>query len=80
MSNGLGQRVVVENRAGAGGSVGAAAAARSQPDGYTLLMGALTSHSINVGLQAKSGFDLKKDLVPSGSPAMSGWRWSSTPR
>lgn len=66
MSNGLGQRVVVENRAGAGGSVGAAAAARSQPDGYTLLMGALTSHSINVGLQAKSGFDLKKDLVPIG--------------
>ncbi|CAN5277593.1 tripartite tricarboxylate transporter substrate binding protein [soil metagenome] len=66
LSNSLGQRVVVENRAGAGGSVGAAAASRAQPDGYTLLLGALTSHSINVSLQAKSGFDLKKDFVPVG--------------
>lgn len=66
MSNSLGQRMVVENRAGAGGSVGAAAVARAQPDGYTLLLGALTSHSINMGLQAKPGFDLKKELVPVG--------------
>ncbi len=66
MSNSLGQRMVVENRAGAGGSVGAAAASRAQPDGYTLLLGALTSHSINMSLQAKPGFDLKKDLVPVG--------------
>lgn len=66
MSNSLGQRVVVENRAGAGGSVGAAAVARAQPDGYTLLLGALTSHSINMGLQAKPGFDLTKDLTPIG--------------
>ncbi|WNJ92011.1 tripartite tricarboxylate transporter substrate binding protein [Bosea sp. 685] len=60
----IGQRVVVENRAGAAGSVGAAAVARAQPDGYTLLMGALTSHSINMGLQARPGFDLKKDFAP----------------
>lgn len=66
MSNGLGQRVVVENRAGAGGSVGAAAAARAQPDGHTLMLGALTSHSINMTFQEKPGFDLKKDLVPVG--------------
>ncbi|KPF67116.1 MFS transporter [Bosea sp. AAP35] len=66
MSNSLGQRLVVENRAGAGGSVGAAAAARAQPDGYTLLLGALTSHSINMSLQAKPGFDLKKEFVPVG--------------
>jgi len=66
MSNGLGQRLVVENRAGAGGSVGAAAVARAQTDGYTLLLGALTSHSINMSLQAKPGFDLQKDLVPVG--------------
>lgn len=64
VSNSIGQRVVVENRAGAAGSVGAAAVARAQPDGYTLLMGALTSHSINMGLQAKPGFDLKKDFTP----------------
>lgn len=66
MSIGLGQRLVVENRAGAGGSIGAAAVARAQPDGYTLLLGALTSHSINMSLQAKPGFDLRKDLVPVG--------------
>ncbi|MGO4402778.1 Bug family tripartite tricarboxylate transporter substrate binding protein [Bosea sp. RAF48] len=66
MSNTLGQRLVVENRAGAGGSVGAVAVARAQPDGYTLLLGALTSHSINMSLQAKPGFDLRKDLVPVG--------------
>ena len=64
VSNSIGQRVVVENRAGAAGSVGAAAVARAQPDGYLLLMGALTSHSINMGLQAKPGFDLKKDFAP----------------
>ena len=64
LSQTLGQRVVVENRAGAAGSVGAAAVARATPDGYLLLMGALTSHSINMGLQAKPGFDLKKDFSP----------------
>lgn len=64
LSQTIGQRVIVENRAGAAGSVGAAAVARSQPDGYLLLMGALTSHSINMGLQAKPGFDLKKDFAP----------------
>jgi tripartite-type tricarboxylate transporter receptor subunit TctC len=64
LSNTIGQRVVVENRAGAAGSVGAAAVARATPDGYLLLMGALTSHSINMGLQAKPGFDLKKDFAP----------------
>lgn len=64
LSQSIGQRVVVENRAGAAGSVGAAAVARSTPDGYTLLMGALTSHSINMNLQAKPGFDLKKDFIP----------------
>jgi tripartite-type tricarboxylate transporter receptor subunit TctC len=64
LSQTLGQRVVVENRAGAAGSVGAAAVARATPDGYLLLMGALTSHSINMGLQAKPGFDLKKDFTP----------------
>ena len=53
-----------EERAGAAGSVGAAAVARATPDGYLLLMGALTSHSINMGLQAKPGFDLKKDFSP----------------
>lgn len=66
LSQSMNARFVVENRAGAGGSVGAAAVARAQPDGYTLLLGALTSHSINMTLQPKPGFDLQKDLVPVG--------------
>ena len=64
LSNTIGQRVVVENRAGAAGSLGAAGVARAAPDGYTLLMGALTSHSINMSLQAKPGFDLQKSFTP----------------
>ena len=80
LSQSIGQRVVVENRAGAAGSVGAAAVARATPDGYLLLMGALTSHSINMGLQAKPGFDLKKDFSPVSSPARSASRSSCTPR
>jgi tripartite-type tricarboxylate transporter receptor subunit TctC len=64
VSNTIGQRVIVENRPGAAGSLGAAAVSRADPDGYTLLMGALTSHSINMSLQAKPGFDLKKNFAP----------------
>ena len=66
MSEALGQQVVVDNRSGATGSIGAAAAATSAPDGYTLLLGALTSHSINAALQPKLSFDLAKDFVPIG--------------
>lgn len=66
MSNTLGQRLIVDNRAGAGGSIGAQAASRASADGYTLILGALTSHSINMTFQAKPGFDLKKDFAPIG--------------
>lgn len=65
LSEKLGKPVVVENRAGAGGNIGALAAAQAKPDGYTLLMGALTSHSINAVLQPKVvKFDLQKDFAP----------------
>lgn len=65
LSGRLGQQVVVDNRAGAGGNIGAAAAARAEPDGHTLLMGALTSHSINATLQkATANFDLERDFAP----------------
>ena len=65
LSEKLGKPVVVENRAGAGGNIGASAAAQAKPDGYTLLMGALTSHSINAVLQPKVvKFDLNKDFAP----------------
>ena len=63
-----GQPVVIENRAGAGGNVGADAVAKSANDGYTLLMGTVGTHSINAALFAQSGnkmsFDPVKDFVP----------------
>ena len=66
MSEALGQQLIVDNRAGATGSIGAAAAAAAPADGYTLLLGALTSHSINAALQPNLSFDLAKDFVPIG--------------
>jgi len=60
--------VVIENRAGAGGNIGADAVARSPGDGYTLLMGTVGTHAINQALYAQSGskmpFDPAKDFVP----------------
>ena len=60
----LGQQVVVENRAGAGGNVGAEAVARSQPDGYTMVMSANSLHAITPFLYSKLSYDPNKDLVP----------------
>ncbi len=65
LSTALGQQVVIDNRGGAGGNIGADAVAKSAPDGYTLLMGALTSHSIMATLEKGSiRYDLEKDLTP----------------
>jgi len=58
-----GQSVVVENRAGAGGNIGAAAAAQSPPDGYTLHFGA-QSLAVNVTIAPQKGFDPAKDFDP----------------
>lgn len=64
LSDRLGQQFVVENRAGAGGSLGAGQVAKSTPDGYTLLMGAFTSHSINAALQPKVvPYDIEKSFA-----------------
>ena len=62
LSEALGQPVLVENRAGAGGNVGAEVVARSVPDGYTLLLGA-SSLAVNVSLYSNLSFDALKDLV-----------------
>ena len=59
------QRVIVDNRSGAGGSIGVEAVHRSPPDGYTLLL-ASNTHAINQALFPKLPFDLVKDFVALG--------------
>ena len=60
----FGQAVVVENKAGAGGNIGADFVAKSAPDGYTLLMGTVGTHGINVSLYPKMPYDAVKDFAP----------------
>lgn len=64
LSRAMGQQFIVENRAGASGNVGTAAAARAAPDGYTLLMGASGTHAMNPALFENPGFDADKDFDP----------------
>ena len=64
ISSALGQPVVVENRGGAGGSIGAEAVARSAPDGYTLFVGSNGPLTVNPFVQAKLGYDPLKDFAP----------------
>ena len=59
----LGQQVIIDNRPGAGGNIGAEATVRAAPDGYTVVMAA-TSLASNPALQRKMPFDPLKDLVP----------------
>src|SRR5690606_32063117 len=56
--------MVVENRPGAGGGIGAAAAARAQPDGYTLVMGTLGTQVTNQFIYAQMPYDSSKDFAP----------------
>ncbi len=58
-----GHQVVVENRAGAGGNVGAVAAARAAPDGYTVMVTS-SAIAVNVTLSSRPGYDLEKDFIP----------------
>lgn len=60
----LGQPVVVENRPGAGGAVGAAEVARARPDGYTLLIGSNGPLSVNPAVQARLPYDAERDFSP----------------
>ena len=59
-----GQPVVVENKPGAGGNIGADLVAKSPPDGYTILLGALSTHAVNPNLYAKMPYDAVKDFAP----------------
>ncbi|OGA43252.1 MAG: hypothetical protein A3G24_17845 [Betaproteobacteria bacterium RIFCSPLOWO2_12_FULL_62_13] len=63
LTESLGQQFVIDNRAGAGGNVGAEAAARAAPNGYTIVLGTNT-HAINMSLYAKAGYDLLRDFAP----------------
>lgn len=64
MSEILGQNVVIENRAGAGGNVGSTAVARANPDGYTLLLGTISTHALNPAILKTVTFDAVKDFTP----------------
>ena len=59
----LGQ-IIVENRSGAGGNLGADAVAKSAPDGQTLLLGAVATHAINPWLYSKIPYDAERDFIP----------------
>ena len=70
LKNELGQPVVIDNRAGAGGNIGGALAAKAAPDGYTLFMGTVGTHAINQSLYKKMPFDPLKDFAPLTRVAM----------
>ena len=60
----LGQPVIVDNKPGAGGNIGADIVAKSAPDGYTIVMGTVGTHSINGSVFAKMPYDMVKDFAP----------------
>ena len=64
MSEGLGQQVIIENVAGAGGSTGAARVAKAEPDGYTILMGTVATHALNPLMLKRKPYDAVTDFTP----------------
>jgi tripartite-type tricarboxylate transporter receptor subunit TctC len=66
MAKPLGQAVVVENKAGAGGNIGSDFVAKAPADGYTIVMGTVGTHAINPGLYRKMPYDAQKDFAPIG--------------
>jgi tripartite-type tricarboxylate transporter receptor subunit TctC len=64
LSDTWGQPVVIENRTGAGGNIGADLVAKATPDGYTLLMGAIGTNAVNQFIYAKMPYNTEKDFAP----------------
>ena len=64
LADAWGQPVVIDNRPGAGGNIGADLVAKSVPDGYTILEGALSTHAVNVSLYSKMPYDPIRDFAP----------------
>lgn len=64
MSEDLGQQVIVQNVAGAGGNLGADNVARAAPDGYTILMGTVATHALNPLILKSTPYDAEKDFAP----------------
>jgi tripartite-type tricarboxylate transporter receptor subunit TctC len=64
MSASLGQQVLVDNKGGAGGNLGASFVAKAAPDGYTILMGTIATHALVASLYAKPPFDPVADFTP----------------
>jgi tripartite-type tricarboxylate transporter receptor subunit TctC len=72
----LGQSVVIENRAGAGGNLGSTAVARAAPDGYTILMGTISTHALNPAILKTVTFDPVRDFTPISLLAIVPTSWS----
>lgn len=64
LTEAFGQQVIVENRAGAGTTIGTTFVARSAPDGYTLLLSSIATHAFSPHLYAKPGYDALRDFAP----------------
>ncbi|HEY8608608.1 MAG TPA: tripartite tricarboxylate transporter substrate binding protein BugE [Noviherbaspirillum sp.] len=67
----LGKPVVIENRGGAGGAIGAAAIAKAEPDGYTIGISTVSTHAVNPACNPKIGYDPIKDFAPISTLARS---------